>query len=292
VTGALWAAASGIGFGLFQSLNRRAVRDIDDPYVSTFLQLLIASLILVVPSLATEDLGELGEATTWSLVAFALAGIVHFLLGWTFLNISQDRIGAARTSPLLTMTPVFGLFVALVTVGEQPAAVAIAGMAVSVVGAWIVSRGDQELRIGPVDAAFGLLTACMWAISPILTLEGLDSLESPLLGVTLGMLASTAAYGVLLLLWRKPVRVGEISADALAFKLVAAALVALATWGRWLALDFTEVAVVLTLNMLAVPVVLIVAPLVSGRHLERVTAKVWLGSLLVVTGSLVLILEA
>ena len=29
MTGALWAAASGVGFGIFQSLNRRAVAQMD-----------------------------------------------------------------------------------------------------------------------------------------------------------------------------------------------------------------------------------------------------------------------
>ena len=48
VSGVLWATASGIGFGLFQSLNRRAIRGIEDPWVSTFLQLAVATAILVV----------------------------------------------------------------------------------------------------------------------------------------------------------------------------------------------------------------------------------------------------
>jgi hypothetical protein len=41
-----------------------------------------------------------------------------------------------------------------------------------------------------------------------------------------------------------------------------------------------------------VPVVLIGAPLVSGRHVEHVTARVWLGAALVVGGSLLLIAVA
>jgi len=38
-----------------------------------------------------------------------------------------------------------------------------------------------------------------------------------------------------------------------------------------------------------VPVVLLLAPLISGRHVERVTALVWAGGLLVVGGSLLLV---
>ena len=49
--------ASGVGFGLFQSLNRRALVDIEDPYVSTFLNLAIAALALLGVALATEDVG-------------------------------------------------------------------------------------------------------------------------------------------------------------------------------------------------------------------------------------------
>lgn len=292
MSGALWAAASGVGFGLFQSLNRRAVQDIGNAYVSTFLQLVVAALVLAIASLATQDLAVLGRATTWSLIAFALAGIVHFLIGWTFLNLSQERIGAARTSPLLTMTPIFGLVIAAITLGEVPHALAVAGLVVAVVGAWVVSRGDAELPLRPADAAFGLGTACMWAVSPVLTVQGLDGLHSPLLGVTLGMTASAAAYAVLLAAWRPPVRIGDIAPAGLAIKLAAALLVAFSTWGRWLALDLVAVAVVLGLSLVSVPVVLLVAPAVAGRHLERVNRQVWLGSLLVVAGALVLILDS
>ena len=76
----------------------------------------------------TEDVGRVFEADGWALAAFATAGIVHFLLGWTFLNISQRRIGAARTSPLLTMSPVFALAVAAFTVGQIPSWLAFAAI--------------------------------------------------------------------------------------------------------------------------------------------------------------------
>ena len=71
-------------------------------------------------AVATEDVGRVLDADGWALAAFAAAGIVHFLLGWTFLNLSQKRIGAARTSPLLTMSPVFALAIAAIAVGQLP----------------------------------------------------------------------------------------------------------------------------------------------------------------------------
>jgi drug/metabolite transporter (DMT)-like permease len=284
VTGALWAAASGIGFGLFQSLNRRAIRDIDDAFVSTFLQLLIAAVALLCACAATRDLDALADAPADAIAAFMAAGVVHFLLGWTFLNLSQKRIGAARTAPLLTLSPLFGLVVAAVTVGDLPSMAAVAAIAPMVAGAWLVSGGR---RVRPADAVFGLGCALMWAISPVFTVEGLDGIASPLLGVTLGMVASAAAYGVAMGATRRSI--AGIARGALAFKLIAGLLVALATWWRWIALDDASVGVVLALSLLSVPTVLFLAPLMVGRHVETVGPRVWAGSTLVVGGALALI---
>jgi hypothetical protein len=51
----------------------------------------------------------------------------------------------------------------------------------------------------------------------------------------------------------------------------------------------SPVGVVLALMLLAVPTVLILAPLLADKRTERVTAHVWLGAALVIVGSLVLI---
>jgi drug/metabolite transporter (DMT)-like permease len=283
VTAALWAVLSGVGFGLFQSVNRRSRVDIEDPYVSTFLNVMIAAVVLVVVSLASADVGRVFDADAWALLAFAGAGIVHFLLGWTFLNISQKRIGAARTSPLLTMSPVFALLIAAVTVGQFPSAIAFVAIVPMVCGAYLVSGGGREAR--GVDALPGLACALMWGVSPVLTLWGLDGLDSPLLGVTLGMLASVCAYGVFLA-FRGSV---SFAWGALGFKVLAGVLIAFATWWRWLAIDGADVAVVLSLALVSVPIVLVVSPLLVGRHLERVTRRVWVGAGLVVGGAIALL---
>jgi drug/metabolite transporter (DMT)-like permease len=288
VSGTAWAAVSGVGFGLFQSLNRVAGRGIASAYVSTFIQLAIAAVVLVVASAATADLSVLEGAGAWALLAFAAAGILHFLAGWTFLNLSQQRIGAARTAPLLTLTPLFGLVVALVSLGQLPSAGALAAIVPMMAGAYLVA-GGRGGEVRPADAVFALGCAAMWAISPVLTLHGLEGVDSPLLGVTIGMLASVAAYAALLARRGEGLALGDIGTGALAAKLLAGVLVALATWTRWLALDDAAVGVVLALGLLNVPIVLFLAPRLAGRHLERVSARVRAGAALVLAGSLALI---
>jgi len=290
VTGVLWAAASGIGFGFFQSLNVRAVRQLDDVYVSTFLQLAVAAVVLLAVCLAVGDLSLLGGASAWAIASFALAGLLHFFLGWTFLNVSQDRIGAARTSPLLTTVPLFGVVIAAVSLGQLPDAAALGGIAVMMIGALVISAPRSELELGWSDSVFALTTAFLWALSPVFTLEGLDEVDSPLIGVTIGVVFSALAYALVLAVAPAERRSARgLPREGVVLKMICGAVVALATWGRWVALDLTAVGVVLALSLLAVPTVLLLAPMVAGRHLERVDARIWAGASLVVGGSLLLI---
>jgi drug/metabolite transporter (DMT)-like permease len=290
VTGVVWAAASGIGFGLFQSVNVRAVRRLEDVYVSTFLQLLVAAAVLLLACVVAGDLPQLSDASAWAWISFALAGAIHFFLGWTLLNASQDRIGAARTSPLLTTTPLFGVAIAAVTLGQLPGGAALAGIAVTVAGALVITDPRSEAGVRWQDSIPGLATAFLWALSPVFTVEGLDELDSPLLGVTIGMVFSVLAYAVLLGAAPGERRSAlDLPREGVALKLVSGVLVALSIWGRWLALDLADVGVVLALNLLAVPTVLLLAPVIAGRHMEHVDARIWLGAGLVVAGTLVLI---
>jgi drug/metabolite transporter (DMT)-like permease len=293
VTGPALAAAAGLGFGVFQTLNRRAVGGMSDAYLATFVQLATALGVLLAATLATEDLGLLGDATAVSLVCFSAAGLIHFAVGWTFLNMSQMRIGAARTSPLLATTPVFGAVIAILVLNEVPAAVVWVGVALVTAGALVVSLervAEEGWGISWRDALPGLATALAWATSPLLIKEGLEGLPSPLLGLTLGMIVALLAYAVVLPLRPRAPGPAFGSRLSLAFKLLAGLMVGLSVWARWAALDYTSIAVVLALGLLSVPVVLLLSPVLMGRHVERVTVQIWLGAALVVVGGLVLVL--
>jgi drug/metabolite transporter (DMT)-like permease len=292
VTGPALAAAAGLGFGVFQTLNRRAVGGMNDAYLATFLQLLVALGVLVVASLATEDLGLLGDATAISLFYFSLAGVIHFSLGWTLLNMSQMRIGAARTSPLLATTPVFGAAIAVLILREVPGWTVWLGVVVVTAGALLVSLepvSEQGWGVSWEDALPGLATALAWATSPILIKEALEGLPSPLLGLTLGMLVAVLAYALALPL--RPAVEGPAlgSRASLIFKLLAGLMVGLSVWARWAALDYASIAVVLALSLLSVPIVLLLSPMLMGRHVEQVTSQIWLGAVLVVVGGLILV---
>jgi DME family drug/metabolite transporter len=292
----MWAVIAGIGLGLFQSINRRAVLGMD-VYQATFLQLLVSAIVLAAISLATQDLNLLRTAPPGALINFSLAGLIHFFVGWTFLNASQKRIGASRTSPLIATNPLFAALIAALTLREFPNLWAWVGILLIIGGVHCISNGSDNAGGGAQaapamqwrDALFGLSAACCWAISPIFTRKGLEGLPSPLLGVTVGLTASVLAYGLALLFQRRLLAIAAIPHDALFFKTVAGILAGVSTWSRWIALDLAPVAVVLALALTSVPVVMFLSPLVTDRNLERVTSRMWLGSALVVGGVLFLI---
>jgi drug/metabolite transporter (DMT)-like permease len=297
MSGALWALSAGAGFGLFQAVNRQAMRGID-VYVATFIQLVVSSVVLIVISLATEDVGLLLDAPIAAILYFAAAGFLHFFIGWTFLNASQKKIGAARTSPLIGTTPFFAAVIAGVTLREFPTWLEWIGIGIIVFGVYLVStqadssiateNSTQKFSTGLGSAWLALTAAFCWSLSPVFIRYGLQDLDSPLLGVTVGMTASALGYGFVLL-WQRERWLGHsITNEAGALILLAGVLVGLSTWMRWVALDLASVAVVLALTMISTPLVILLSPLISGKHLERVTQMLWTGTGLILSGALLL----
>jgi len=311
MTGVWWAAVAGVGFGLFQSVNRTTMGDLD-VYRSTFIQLVVSAVILSVATTVSGDLTLLRTISAMALLNFSLAGMVHFFVGWTLLNTSQQRLGAARTSPLIATTPLFGAVVAAVALSEVPSAVTTIGIATIVAGVFVGALGEDRRpadvaagdRSGPTEArgvrhglhgvpwkasSFGLGTAMCWAISPIFIRRGLGEFDAPLAGVTISMVAAVGAYGLAMLIRGRHATTPSAPRSAMTWKLGAGVLVGFSTWSRWYALSLAPVAVVLGLALLSVPTVMVLAPLLVGREHERVTRTVVVGAGLVLAGALVLI---
>jgi drug/metabolite transporter (DMT)-like permease len=320
MSGVVWACLAGVGFGLFQSVNRLAITGLD-VLRSTFIQLVVSVLVLGSMCLVTEDLGDLWNMPVSAIANFSAAGLIHFFVGWTLLNASQRRLGATRTSPLLATTPMFGAAIAAVTLGEIPGLGSLLGIALIMAGVNVVaaerrprapvavSGSSTHDRLGsaspPATPApgqgdptpwtaylFGLGTALCLAVSPIFTRRGLEDADSPLLGVTVGLAAAVLVYALALVVSRRMrPRSGRAPRAAVGWKLVAGVLCGLSTWSRWYALSLTQVAVVLGLGLLSVPTVAVLAPLAVGREAEPVTPRFLAGTALVLCGALVLIVR-
>ena len=300
--GELLASLAGVGFGVFQSINRRAAFGIDT-LRATFTVLTVSAVFLGIVSLVSEDLDLLWEAPLSAWVLFILAGLIHFLLGWTLLNVSQRRIGAARTGALIGTTPLSATILAAIMLGEWLTPLAIVGVIVVVIGVYFTTpkeknsnpaAGEKSFEkpsaTGFRASLFGLATAMCWAISPVFIRQALEGLPSPLLGVELGMIACSISYGVLLFIGRNRHTEGTPSREALILLIIGGVISGSAIWARWAAIELTSVAIVTTLSLFSVVVVMILSPIVVGGTQEKPTAQAILGAVMIVAGSVLLVL--
>ena len=71
-------------------------------------------------------------------------------------------------------------------------------------------------------------------------------------------------------------------------RILAGILVAVGTWWRWIALDLSPLAIVISLSRLSTPTVLILSPFLIGQTLEQVNLRVWVGGSVIIAGALIL----
>lgn len=297
MSGIAFGAMAGVGFGLFQAVNRRINAAID-VYRATLAVMAVGSALLVVLSAVTEDVGSLLVAPPVALGAFAAAGFVHFFLGWTFLGLAQQRLGAARTGALLGSVPLVGALLAAAALGERLTVrtwlallIVMAGVAAISLRPRRSAATARSATVSPAGLGFALATALCWAVSPLLIRAGLARFDAPVLGVTVGLAATTVAYAAVVAAvgGRRP-DAAQAVRPPIVLLLVAGTLVGLAIWWQWTAFDLAPVAPVLAVMQLSAPVVALVAPLVSRDPLEHGGLLLWVGLALVLAGALTFLL--
>jgi drug/metabolite transporter (DMT)-like permease len=285
--GTAWALFAGVSFGFFQAANRRA-NQLIDPYRTTFALLLVAVIGLGVFSLATQDLTLLATAPVSAMFAFGAAGIIHFFFGWTFLSLSQQQIGAANTGVVTAATPLIGSLLAALVLDEPLGSVALVAIALVTTGVILIARraSDGEQRL--TYPWFALAASLSWGTSPLLIRWGLEDLSSPVIGVTIGLAAAAALYAIVLVSGRLPTTTGT-PPGVRRWILFGGILVAVAIAAQWTAIDLVEVNIVVTLQQVATPVVVLVAPFIVGTAIEQWTWRLILGMVAVIAGSTMVI---
>jgi drug/metabolite transporter (DMT)-like permease len=291
MSGITIALLAGLTFGLFQTVNRRT-NQLLDAYLGTFLTLVVGLVVLGTFAMATQDLGELGRAPLTAYLGFAAAGIVHFFFGWTFLSLSQQRIGAARTGALVAAAPLFGTLIAALALSEPVTLPMLGGVVLVTAGLVVLSIRHGTGAPGATTPWFGLAAALSWGSSPLFIRWGLERLPVPLLGVTVGLLAASVTYGIALLIAGNRRRRGAFPTESLRWVGASGTLVGIAIALQWTSYDMITIAVALTLMQIATPVVIVAAPVVVGSTMERPTFMMLVGAAAVMAGSTIVVLAA
>ena len=143
--GALFGVLTAVAYTGFILVLREAGRDLRRPAGPLFAATLFATAVAAV---AGALLGEVDLAPSWPahgwLVTLALTSQV---LGWLLIAVALPRLPASLTSVVLTVQPVGSVLLGVVLLGEDPASLQLAGVAVIVTGIVVATRRAATVAV-------------------------------------------------------------------------------------------------------------------------------------------------
>ena len=225
---------------------------------------------------------------------FLAAGIIGPFFGRLLLYKGIERVGTAIASTLYEDKPFFAVIAAVIVLGEALSLPIFLGLFLMMAGTAIVSLeksgGQIERKWSKKDLIFPLIAGACYGVSHVLRKLGLNITPSPLVGVMAQNIGAITFVPILALTRMNQENILSNNKRAwLLFGLVGI-LQALAQWCLFRALEIGKVVVVSPLSSLSTFFVLILTALFL-HGLEKVTWKIVLGAVLVVSATLILTLK-
>ena len=252
---------------------------------------LVGTLILVGLSLPQIQLEHLKSK---AFLLFILAGIFSpALVRWLYF-ISLDRIGPSMSSSIISTGPVFTAVIATVFLKEKATLNIVLGIILIIGGIITFERDihiDGKLTVRrKQDLIFALLAAFLVGLAIVIRKMGLNILDEPLFGVTVGFTTSLVFYTIMCLAFK-----GMRSAISLNRKntlyLCGAGVFLTAGWlTLFYALSYGDAIIVAPLASLH-PVMVLGWSYLFFKDMEKITFKTVLGIILVLIGVLLITLR-
>ncbi len=140
--GILFSIGAAFLFSVSQISINQGVKKLGVP-TGTAVMLGSATIVTAGLAILVEKTEVLLTASAIGILLFALAGVIHFIGGWGFMNASASRIGPTRVSATTSMTPLFAALLALVSLDQSLNLYIIGGIMLIVFGIYIVSTSEE-----------------------------------------------------------------------------------------------------------------------------------------------------
>lgn len=283
-----WALVAALGFGFVQVFNRKS-NQLVDAYRTAFGLLLCVEVLLVVRAVVSGDIALVAGAPAAAVVLFSVAAFFHFIGGWTLMALSQQRIGVARTGALVSAAPLVGTVLAAVVLDEPLTMPILGGVLLAVAGVALISlsAGVRRGGVGWARPWPALTVALIWGSSPMLIRLGLERFDHPVLGLTIGLAVSLAVYAIVLTAAKAWRRTG--STTAVRWMMAGGVAGAVAVSGQWISFGLTTIAIAVTVQQLAILVVVALVPLMFKEPFERMNLHFAAGTAAMLAGSIIVV---
>ncbi len=222
-----------------------------------------------------------------ALIYFFLSGLIQPALVRTLHYMGIARLGASRAEPLRSVAPLFATLIAFIVLNERPGVIVYTAILLTISGMALLSyRREGEAKWKRSDLLFPLAAAFLAAISQNIRKAGLLILPNPYVAAAVTTTTSLVVFFSTLSLSGQS-RSFRMNRASVPFYGAAALVATAAQLLSFVALSRAEVSVVVTLTSTS-PLFTVVLSGFFLRDLEKITAKVVIGALLLVAGILLI----
>ena len=252
--------------------------------VSGTLVLLLISLPLV----------QLAHLKSKAFLLFILAGILSpALVRWLYF-ISLDRVGPSMSSSIVSTGPAFTAIIAAVFLNEKLTVGVSLGILLIIGGIITFERdigtGGKFAARRKQDLIYALLSAILVGLAIVIRKMGLNILDEPLFGVTVGFTTSLVFYGLLCLVFKKMRAAISLNLKNTLY-LTGAGVFLTAGWlTLFYALSYGDAIIVAPLASLH-PVMVLGWSYLFFKDVERITIKTFVGIITVLVGVVLITLR-
>jgi uncharacterized membrane protein len=226
-----------------------------------------------------------------ALLYFVIAGLFSpALVRWLYF-ISLDRIGPSVSSSILATGPAFTAIIAIVLLNEKITLQISFGI-ITIIGGIVIFERDMNNEAGTgnrnsKDLIFPLLSALFFSFAIVTRKMGLNILDSPIFGVTVGFVTSMVIYSLVCLGSKKLRSSISVKKQDLPLFLWAGIFLTAAWLTLFYALSNGKAIIVTPLASLHPLFVLVLSYFFIGKA-EKITKGILIGAGVVVAGVLLI----
>lgn len=249
-----------------------------DPYSGYWINLAVGTVALWTAVLVSGPHGTVGAG---GIAFFVLAGLIGTMAGRLLRFVAIEKVGASVASALVNLSPLFASVLAIALLGERVTVPIVLGTLVIVAGTVCLSGSSARVGFRPRHLWLGILSAACFGIVAVLRKLGLGHV-GPVLGFTVNVTAALVAYTAFLVASGRH-RGIRAQGRSLAYFVAAGVAENAGVFLTVVALSLGTVSVVTPLTGSA-PIFVLLMSVLFLRGVERLTASVVAGTVLIVLG--------
>lgn len=281
----LFALAASMGFAVSHILIRRGLAD-SNPLAGFFISIVISSVTLWALVGAYLPLAAFWTHAIWY---FAVGGVFASGLGRWLVYVSIDRLGVARSIPVVSATPMFASILAVLMVGEHWTLGAFFGTTLIISGVVVISRThEQKAEWRRRDFVFPLLAALSFSLAASVRKLGFFIDNLPLMASCVNATTGLALAVFMVYGQGGPRKVLRMSRKVLAWFVAAGICNTAGMLANFYALSAGDIVIVEPL-ISTNPVLTVVLTALFLRDVETVNLRVCIGVAFTFVGTLLLV---